>query len=206
MGAFGFFGQSPEEREAGMLAEQEKWEEFMQEKQTCPLGTCPSPELCNDLSACDAKIIEEDQRVGYLETGAEAPVLGPVYFSARDFAERLLANFNEAGFKPLLEKAAAEFREKLWDDVQDHLRSDSECNVQGFIWHEVDNIVKALLSGERWAMERYVLGPRYDCEKVRAAVAAHLGPELLAARVKDLEAEVKRMEERLEINARIREV
>lgn len=140
----------------------------------------------------------------HLDKGAEAPVLGPVYFSARDFAERLMANFDEAAFKPLLEKAAKDFQQKLWDDVQDHLRLDSECNVQGFIWHEVDNIVKYLLSGERWAMERYALGPRYDCEKVRAAVAQHLGPELLAARVKDLEAEVKRLEESLAINARMR--
>lgn len=133
----------------------------------------------------------------HLDKGAEDPVLGPVYFSARDFAERLLASFNEEGFRPLIEECAAKFREKIWDDVQDHIKSDSEHNVQGFIWHEVDNIVKALLSGERWAMERYVLGPRYDCEKVRAAVAQRLGPELLAARVVDLEAEIERLTDSL---------
>jgi hypothetical protein len=129
----------------------------------------------------------------HLDEGAKHPVLGPVYFSAREMAEKLMAGADAAEFKVLIDKAAADFGDKLQERVEYSLMNDVESNVQNFIWNEVDRIVQGLLSGERWVMERYALGERYRCEKVRATVAQHLGEELKAGRLADLEAEVERL-------------
>lgn len=58
------------------------------------------------------------------------------------------------------------------------------------MWHQIDESVKALLSGEGWALRRYMLADRYDNVKIRAAVAAVVPVELQNARVADLEKEL----------------
>lgn len=57
----------------------------------------------------------------------------------------------------------------------------------------VDDTVKALLSGKKWALERYCLGSRYDQDEVRRAIAAHIPKEIQDARIADLEAEVEKL-------------
>lgn len=47
-------------------------------------------------------------------------------------------------------------------------------------------------------MDRYVLGQRYECEKIRAAIAKHIPEELQNARIADLEAENAKLKEDLE--------
>ena len=134
----------------------------------------------------------------FLDEGAEHPVLGPHYFAARAAAEEFMAKFEAEHFKPLAERFAEEFRDKLWGDIESWMLTDVESNLQGTIWRQIDDSVKALLSGERWALERYALGERYDHEKIRAAVAKQVPEELQNKRIADLEHEVKQLREQLD--------
>lgn len=134
--------------------------------------------------------------------GAEAhPPLGPEYFAARRFMERFVAGWQDEHLKPLADEITKEvtdrIRERVWDDFRDYLLQDTEVNAQGAIRHMVQSTVEALLSGEKWAMERYPLANNYSAQKVRAAIAEHIGDEIAARRIAELEAEVKRLEERL---------
>lgn len=124
------------------------------------------------------------------------PGLGPAYFEARAIVDKQMAKFEAEHFAPLIDAFAKKFQERLWDDVRDHMLSDTDLNLQGEMYRMVDASVSALLSGERWAIERYALG-RYDAEKVRAAVAKHIPQELQDARIADLEKEVERLRDNL---------
>jgi hypothetical protein len=81
-------------------------------------------------------------------------------------------------------------REKVWDDFRDYLVMDTEQNAAGAIRGMVTDTVKALLSGDRWALERYPLAASYDADKIRAAIAAHIPDEIAKARIADLEKQV----------------
>lgn len=129
----------------------------------------------------------------FLAEGEKSPVLGPHYFDARAVAERIVTKFEDEDFKGMIEKFADQFRDELWNSVQSSLLSDVECNVQGEIWRMVDNVVRAILGGNKWALDRYVLGDRYDCAEVRAAVAALIPAELQNPRISDLEVEIDRL-------------
>lgn len=129
----------------------------------------------------------------FIDEGAKRPVLGPAYFDARAVAKRIMEGFQADQFEPVLKSLVDEAYSKLLDAVQSHLMSDAEINIQGEIWRMVDASVKALLTGERWALERHALGDRYDHDKLREAVAKHVPVELQDKRIADLEAEVKRL-------------
>lgn len=120
--------------------------------------------------------------------------LGPAYFEARPIVERHMEKFQAEHFQPLIGEFVKLFEDKLWDSVRDHLLSDTEMNIHGEVYRMVDDCVAALLSGERWAIERYVLG-KYNQEKVRAAIAKHIPQELQDARIADLEKDVERLTE-----------
>lgn len=128
-----------------------------------------------------------------IEKGTESPTLGPAYFAARKTAERFMASFEAEHFKPLVDKFAKELRDELWSNVSEWLLTDTENNLQGEMWRHADNMVKHVLAGDEWAMKKFVLGERYDCEAVRRTVAKHIQKELQDARVADLEAEVERL-------------
>jgi len=130
------------------------------------------------------------------------PELGPAYFAARRFVEKSMQGSDVEPFKPLIDKIASDIRDKLWDDVHNFLMSDAECNVQGAIWRAVDDSVNALLSGQEWAIKRYVLTDRYDAVKVREAVAKHITEELASARIQDLEKQVSDLKQSLELRSR----
>jgi hypothetical protein len=132
-----------------------------------------------------------------IEEAAKYDTLGPAYFEARVIVEKQMATFEAEQFKPLLEKFTAAFREKLWEDVQDHLLGDTEMNLQGEMYRMVDACMYAILGGERWAIERYALHT-YDARKAREAIAKHIPAELQDARIAELEAENKRLREDLD--------
>ena len=134
----------------------------------------------------------------FLDEGAKHPVLGPHYFAARQVAEEFMASFEPKHFEPMVRKAADAFMEQAQEALEAWLLSNVESNLRGTIWRQIDDSVKALLSGERWALERYALGSRYECDKIREAVAKHIPEELQDARVKDLEEEVARLRKDLE--------
>lgn len=124
------------------------------------------------------------------KSAESAPTLGPAYFASRRIADRFMANFTAEHFKPLIDEFVKEFMTHIYDDICTHLIGDTESNLQSKMWHMVDDTVKALLTGQRWALERYALGSTYDHGAVRAAVAAVIPEELQNARIKDLETEV----------------
>lgn len=129
--------------------------------------------------------------------GERSPTLGPTYFMARRVAERAMAAFDPEMMKPLIEKAARDFENELWSTVQSSLWGDTEMNLQGEMWRAVDQIVLALLSGEPWAINKYALGSKYDCEKVRITVATHIPKELQDMRVGEMEERIACLEEDL---------
>jgi hypothetical protein len=131
-----------------------------------------------------------------LAEAAKYPTLGPAYFEARPIVAKHMEKFEAEHFQPLISEFVKQFQDKLWDSVRDHLLGDTEMNIHGETYRMVDDCVAALLSGERWAIERYVLG-KYDQEKVRAAVAKHIPQELQDARIADLEKEVARLRDNL---------
>lgn len=128
--------------------------------------------------------------------------LGPNYFAARAEAERFMASFQAEHFAPMIKKMAEEFHTKMQEDLEDHLLSDVECNLHTKMWHQIDESVKALLSGEKWALTKYALGARYECDKIREAIARHIPAELQDARIADLEAEIERLRKDNEVYRR----
>lgn len=125
---------------------------------------------------------EEDKAIG--------PVLGPEYGASNRMAEAMLEKFDAEHLKPLVEKAADEFRDKLWSDVHDWLLVDTELNIASTVRRMVEETVQALLTGEEWAMKRYPFADYSKGEKIRASVCKHGGDELLSRRIAELEAEL----------------
>jgi hypothetical protein len=130
--------------------------------------------------------------------GNENLTLGPGYFSARRFAQKVTADFQAEFFEPLLKDFETRFIMRLWDAVTDSLIKDTEYNIQSHVWRTVDDIIKGLLSGETWIMRKYVLGEKYDCEKVRATVAHYVPAELQDKRIAELEEEIQELRKRLD--------
>lgn len=129
---------------------------------------------------------------------AYGPVLGPEYRASQRLAEAMLEKFQAEHLKPLVDKVADEFRDKLWDDVRDWLLEDTEQNVAGAVREMVEQTIVALLTGKEWAMQRYPFANYSKGEEVRKAVAQHGGEPLLMARIADLEAELKRANETIQ--------
>lgn len=123
--------------------------------------------------------------------------LGPGYFAARRVAERLMAGADVEPLQKVAAKVVDDVRDAVYDYVETHLLSDLEANIQGKIEDMLDSTVKALLTGEAWAMNRYPLSTRYDAVDVRAACAKHGGEPLLMARIADLEKRIAELSEAL---------
>lgn len=119
-------------------------------------------------------------------------VLSPAYFYSRDAAEKFMRDFEAEHFKPLLANFVKQFHDELWPKLPEYLATDTEYNLQGLMWRQVDATVEALLSGHKWALDRYCLDCKYgNGEEIRKAVAAHVSKELQDARVADLEKQVE---------------
>ena len=133
----------------------------------------------------------------FIDAAVGSEVLGPAYFKARDIAERAMKSFDNKHFKPLIDKFASEFRDELWRMVEYSLLDDTEMNLQSEMWRTIDGTVLALLTGEKWAMNRYCLGTRYEQEKVREAIAKHIPAELQDKRIGELQERVAELEKSL---------
>ena len=128
--------------------------------------------------------------------------LGPQYFGGRNAAEALMAKFEDEHFKPLIDKFADDFRDKLWTHVQDSLLSDTKSNVGLEIGRMVEGTIRALLTGEEWAMRMYPFCDYRDGAKIRAKLAEHAGDEIAKARIADLEKELASVRSDLEWHCR----
>lgn len=151
------------------------------------------------LGKSDAQIVGKwwNMDATYLEKAKEYAILGPHYFEARDIAQAVMDKFEAEHFEPLLKKFSDELYEKAKGDFENWLMSDTTINLQDSVRRMVDDVVNALLAGEQWALERFPLADRYDGDRVRKAIAAHIPVELQAKRIAELEAEVKSLKERL---------
>ena len=130
--------------------------------------------------------------------GEQHPSLGPEYEGARNAAEAFMSKFEAEYFKSLIDQFADAFRDKLWTDLADWLIGDTESNLQSEMRRMVEGSVNALLTGEQWAFNRYPLAKYHDGEKVRKAIAAHIGDEIAKARIADLEKDISSLREQLE--------
>lgn len=130
--------------------------------------------------------------------GQEMPVLGPAYFSSRRIVNAALQRLTADDARQIADGIAKQVYERIQEIAEDALWSDAEMNLQGKSWRMVDEIVRGILSGEKWLIERYALGARYDCDKIREAVARHIPREIMQARIADLEAENERLRKDLE--------
>lgn len=138
-----------------------------------------------------------------LAESAKYGSLGPAYFDARRVVEGIMSGFKPEDFKPILDKITDQIANELWSKTETFLIADTESNIQGHIWRMVDNTVQALLTGEKWAMDRYVTRDNHDCAAVRKAVMDQAGDEVKQGRIADLEKQVRNLEVHLE-NARQR--
>lgn len=129
----------------------------------------------------------------------EYPSLGPAYFASQRFAEGLMEGFREDHLQPIIKMIADAVNDKLWDDARDYLLSDTESNVAGAVREMVEQTVVALLTGKQWAMARYPYADYTKGEEIRAAVAKHGSDELLMRRIADLEAEVAKQKDTINI-------
>ncbi len=130
--------------------------------------------------------------------GEEHPVLGPHYAAGRKIADAFMEKFEADHFKPLVDKFTDDFRDKLWSDVETFLLSDVNSNLHGSMDRMVEGTVKAILTGEKWALDFYPLAQRHDGEKVREAVLTHCRDQITDMRVAELEAEVEKLKKDLE--------
>lgn len=123
-------------------------------------------------------------------------VLGPHYFAARRIVAGATKHLEDDGLDEMVKGITDKIYEKLQNSVEACMWSDAQSNLQSKMWHMVDEIMKGVLSGDKWIMDRYALGSKYDCEKSRAAIAKHVGNEVLALRISDLENEIERLKGR----------
>jgi hypothetical protein len=128
---------------------------------------------------------------------SERSSLGPHYFASRRIVDAALAPLTSADAKEIAETVAKQIYDRIQEVAEESLWMDAEMNLQSKMWRMVDEIVKGILGGDRGAVERYALGERYRCEDVRKAIAAHFPQEIMAARIVDLEAENKRLQDAL---------
>lgn len=124
--------------------------------------------------------------------------LGPHYFSSRRFAEEVMSGVETEFFEPALKKFADDVYNAMLDRAQNWIIGDAESNVQSHIWRTVDQIVIGILSGEKWIAERYALGNKYDCGKIRDTLARHIPQELQDARIADLEEQIASLKQQVE--------
>lgn len=129
------------------------------------------------------------------------PSLGPEYFAARRFMEAFMHGWTEEHLKPMADAISKEvsekIRDKVWDDFRDYILADTEYNAQDAIRRMVHDTVEALLSGKKWALDRFPLTAGYDAAGLRSAVAAHIGDDVAKARIADLEKEISELKERM---------
>lgn len=128
--------------------------------------------------------------------------LGPHYFAARRFAEQMMKDSSFDDLKPIIEEVGNKLYAKIQDSFENFLLNDAEINVQNHIWQTVDEIVKGILTGEKWVVDQYALAEHYPCDKIRAALFAAAPEELRGLRVVELEKTVKELRDD---NARLRQ-
>lgn len=129
--------------------------------------------------------------------GKRSMILGPAYFSSRDFMRQFMLGLDDVDLAKPLKDFTDAIYSKVLRDFEQYLISNADSNIHDYIWRSVDEIVRGIMSGEKWIVEKYALQSRFDCEKVRDTLVKHFPEELKAGRIADLEAELKRANDEL---------
>ncbi|WP_342641327.1 hypothetical protein [Rhodoligotrophos ferricapiens] len=134
-------------------------------------------------------------------TQTQHPLLGGEYFAAREAAARFLAHRQEEHAEHLAEEITKPVldtvKERVWDVFRDWLLSDTEYNVQMTMARMVEDSVKALIGGDKWANVKYISPEGYRTEKVRETLAKLYTDEIKDRRIADLEKEVDHLKQSL---------
>lgn len=127
------------------------------------------------------------------------PTLGAEYFAAREVAERFMSHWTEEHAEKFAEEIVKPVldivQERVWDAFRDFLLSDTEQNVQSAMHRMVEDTVRALIGGDRWANVKYIQTKYRDGEKVRETLAKLYSDDIKDGRIADLEKQVARLEE-----------
>lgn len=131
----------------------------------------------------------------------EHPSLGAEYYAAREAAERFLKHWQEehaeqlaeAIMKPILDAV----QKKVWDAFRDWLLTDAEYNAQLTMARMVEDSVRALIGGDKWANVKYISPEGYRADKVRETLAKLYSDDIKDGRIADLEKEVASLKEQL---------
>lgn len=155
--------------------------------------TNPSPApAANTAEGYSAEIIEQAN---------QHPSLGAEYFAARDAAARFLAHWHEEHAEQLAEEIMKPVldavKERVWDAFRDWLLTDTEYNVHLTMARMVEDSVKALIGGDKWANVKYISPEGYRTEKVRETLAKLYSDEIKDGRIADLEKEVEQLKQSL---------
>lgn len=130
----------------------------------------------------------------FLQEGVKYLTLGPAYFDARAVVDHVLPDGSDENMTqamaPIIKKFIDDVYDQLSERVQSWLFSDVTSNLQGQLWRMTDACVLAILGKEQWAMDKYALGDRYDCEKIRKILCRMIPEELQNARLLEVEKEL----------------
>ncbi len=121
--------------------------------------------------------------------------LGPAYFAARRAADALFTGDKALEFNKVLDQASNKIKDALYEYTSGYLKSDMQDVLESYIRQMVEDTVKALCTGEEWALKQYPLSQYHDGQQIRAAIAQHCGESVLKLRVVELEKEVARLTE-----------
>ena len=120
----------------------------------------------------------------------EYPNIEPEFTRSREIVEKVMLKFQAEHFKPLTKIIADHVTEHLWDLFRDHLLSDTELNLEGHMRHRIDTSVKALLGGEQWVVDKYIMDKYGSGQRIRKALAELIPTEIMDARIADMAAEI----------------
>ena len=133
-------------------------------------------------------------------------VLGAEYFAARDHVETFMAHWTEDHATKMAEEVLKPvmdiIQERVWDAFRDHLLSDTEQNLQGAMRRMVEDTVNALIGGNKWANVKYLDNPYGDGQKIRETLAKLHSDPIKDGRIADLEKEVERLKQTVEMYRR----
>jgi|ERR1043165_1301130 hypothetical protein len=126
-----------------------------------------------------------------------SPHIEPEWTRSHVIAEQITERFEAEHFKPLLKKIEDYVSEHLWDMVRDSLLGDTTHNIAGHICHRVECTVKALLGGNKWAVDKYVMDQYDGGKSIRKALASVIPTEIMDARIADLEKDNEKLRDDL---------
>lgn len=132
-----------------------------------------------------------------LSDGKQSLTLGPAYFSSRDFMRTYMLGLDDVDLAPQLKSFMDAIYSKVLNDFQNWLINNADSNIHDHIWRTVDEIVRGILSGDKWITDKYVLGPCYERTKLIAKIVADFPEDLKDARIADLEKENKALSDEL---------